>query len=98
MPKSQENQKIKNCLSQKNWKAKKMFMFQNLAKSEKKLSKSGNLPNFDATKTEIKFLIPGAKTVYDRLWLAFTKAQIFWHFDPECPIRIEIDALGYVIG
>ena len=68
-----------------------------LAKS-KKLSKSGNSPNFGVTEPGPSFLTPEARLAYNRLWLAFTKALIFWHFDPECHIWIETDALGYAIN
>ena len=43
------------------------------------------------------FLIPKARTAFNRLQLAFTKALILWYFDLECHIRIETDALGYTI-
>ena len=43
------------------------------------------------------FLTSRAKEVFNRLWKAFTKAPIFSHFDPECHIEIETDALGYII-
>ena len=69
----------------------------NLAKSGKKLSKSGNSTNFDATKDRPKFLTLDARTAFNRLRLAFTEALILWHFDPECHIWIETDALGYAI-
>ena len=68
-----------------------------LAKSKKK-SKSGNSPNFNTTEAGSSFLIPEARSAINRLWLAFTKALILWHFDPECHIWIKIDVLGYVIG
>ena len=68
------------------------------AKSGKNSSKSGNLPNFGATKTEPSFLTPKARSAFNRLRLAFTKAPILRHFDPECHIWIETDALGYAIG
>ena len=64
----------------------------NLAKLGKKLSKSRNSTNFDATEDKPKFLTPDARTAFNRLWLAFTKALILWHFDPECHIWIETDA------
>ena len=57
-------------------KSKKTSKSQNSAKSEKKLSKSGNLTNFNAMKDKPKFLIPNATTAFNRLWLAFTKAPI----------------------
>ena len=68
-----------------------------LAKS-KKPSKSENSPNFDAKKAGPSFLTPGAKEAFNCLRLAFTKALILRHFDPECHIRIETDTSGYAIG
>ena len=62
------------------------------------MSKSGNLTNSDATEDRPKFLTPDARTAFNRLRLAFTEAPILWHFDPECYIWIETDALGYAIG
>ena len=79
-------------------KSEKTFKSWNLAKSEKKLSKSGNSTNFDDTEDGQKFLTPDARTAFKRLRLAFTEAPILWHFDPECHIRIETDASGYAIG
>ena len=70
----------------------------NLAKSGKKLSKSGNLTHFNATEIGPKFLTPNARTAFNRLWLAFTEAPILWYFDPEYHIQIETDALDYAIG
>ena len=61
----QENQKAKNCLSPKNW-----------LSQEKKLSKSGNLSKFDIKIAGLSFLISNARTTFNRLWLAFTKAPI----------------------
>ena len=69
-----------------------------LAKSGKKLSRSGNLLNFSAKKTGPSLLSPDAKTIFNCLWLAFIKAPILWYFDPECHIQIETDTLGYAIG
>ena len=63
-----------------------MSKSQNLAKSGKKLSKSGNSTNFDATEDGPKFLTPDARTAFNRLRLAFTEAPILRHFDPECHI------------
>ena len=57
-------------------KSKKMSKSQNLAKSGKKLSKSGNLTNFDNTKAGPKFLNSNARTAFNRLWLAFIEAPI----------------------
>ena len=68
-----------------------------LAKS-KKPSKSGNLPNFNAKEAGPSFLTPKARSAFNRLRLAFTEALILRHFDPECHIWIETDALGYAIG
>ena len=69
-----------------------------MAKSGKKLSKSGNFTNSDATEDGPKFLNPDARTIFNRLRLAFIKAPILQHFDPECHIWIETNALGYAIG
>ena len=84
---------------------------QNLAKSRKsskskkskgekskKPPKSGNSPNFGVTETGPSFLTPKARIAFNRLRLAFTKAPIFWCFDPKCHIWIKTDALGYAIG
>ena len=79
-------------------KSEKMFKSWNLAKSGKKLSKSGNSTNFNATEDGPKFITPDARTAFNRLRLAFTEAPILRHFDPECHIRIETDASGYAIG
>ena len=59
---------------------------QKSAKSGKNLSKSGNLPNFGAKKAGLSFLTPKARAAFNYLWLAFTEALIFQHFDPECHI------------
>ena len=67
-------------------------------KSGKNSSKSGNSPNFGATESGPSFLTSEARSAFNRLWLAFTKAPILRHFDPECHIWIETDALGYAIG
>ena len=64
----------------------------------KKSSKSGNLPNFNAKDSGSSFLTPKARLTFNHLWLAFTKAPILWHFDPECHIYIETNASGYAIG
>ena len=68
------------------------------AKSGKYLSKSGNSPNFGATEAGLSFFTSEAWSAFNRLRLAFTKAPILRHFDPECHIRIETDASGYAIG
>ena len=67
-------------------KSKKTSKSRNLAKSGKKLSKSGNSINSNATEDRSKFLTPNAKTAFNRLWLTFTEAPIFWHFDSKCHI------------
>ena len=64
----------------------------------KKPPKSGNLPNFGATESGPSFLTPKARSTFNRLRLAFTKAPILRHFDPECHIWIRTNALGYAIG
>ena len=79
-------------------KSEKMSKSRNSAKSGKMLLKSGNSTNFDTTEDGPKFLTPNARTAFNRLRLTFTEAPILWHFDPECHIRIETDALGYTIG
>ena len=63
-------------------KSKKMSKSRNMAKSRKKLSKSGNSTNFDATKDGPNFLTRDAKTALNRLRLPFTEAPILQHFDP----------------
>ena len=57
-------------------KSEKTSKSQNLAKSGKKLSKSGNLTNFNTMEDKPKFLTPNARTAFNCLWLAFTKAPI----------------------
>ena len=49
---------------------------QKSAKLKKKLSKSGNSPNFGATEAGPKFLTLSARTAFNCLRLAFTKAPI----------------------
>ena len=66
-------------------------------KKSKKLSKSGNSPNFDTKNSGPSFLTPEARLAFNRLWLAFIKALILWHFDPKCHIRIKADASSYAI-
>ena len=79
-------------------KGQKTSKSQKSAKSGKNSSKSGNLPNFGATKTEPSFLTPKARSAFNRLRLAFTKALILQYFDLECHIWIENDTSGYAIG
>ena len=64
----------------------------------KKPSKSGKSPNFDTKNSGPNFLTPKARSAFNRLQLAFIKAPILWHFDPESHIRIVTDVLGYAIG
>ena len=68
------------------------------SKKSKKRTKSGNLPNFGVTESGLSFLTPKARATFNRLRLAFTKAPIFRHFDPECHIWIETDLLSYAIS
>ena len=79
-------------------KGQKMSKSRKSAKSWKNSSKSGNLPNFGVTESGPSFLTPEARSTFNRLRLAFTKALILWHFDPQFYIRIETDALGYAIN
>ena len=46
----------------------------------------------------ISYLTPKARLTFTKLRKTFTKAPIPRHFDPKCHIRIETNALGYVIG
>ena len=64
-------------------KSRKLSKSQKLTKLRKKLSKSGNLPNFNAKKAGPSFLTSDAREAFNRLWLAFTKAPILWHFNPK---------------
>ena len=79
------NKSIKKCRKlskvRKLAKGLKLSKSQKLAKLRKKLSKSGNLPNFNAKKNKPSFFIPNAKTTFNCLWLAFIKALILRHFD-----------------
>ena len=79
-------------------KSEKMSKSWNLAKSGKKLSKSENLINFNATEDKPKFLTIDARTAFNCLRLVFIEVPILWHFDPECYIWIETDASGFAIG
>ena len=82
-----------------------MAKSQKLSKSGKsegeksrKLSKSRNSPNFDVTKAGPNFLTPATRIAFNYLWLVFTKAPIFQHFDLECYIWIETNVSSYAIG
>ena len=79
-------------------KSRKLSKSWNLAKSGKKLSKSGNSTNFNATEDGPKFLTPDARTSFNCWWLAFIKTPILPHFNPECHIQIEINASSYAIN
>ena len=78
-------------------KSEKTSKSRKLSKSRKKSPKSGNSTNSDAMEKGPKFLTLDVRTAFNRLRLAFTKAPILWHFDPECHIWIEIDVSGYAI-
>ncbi len=80
-----------------------LLIIAKLGKSKKsKLTKSkkSDLPkaNFAKVNSGIDFLTSEAKKAFIHLQKAFTKALILKHFDPECHIQIETDALGYAIG
>ena len=64
-----------------------------VGKKVQKRSKSKSLSKFT-----LDFLTPRAKLTFTKLRQAFLKALIFYHFNPECYIWIEIDASGYAIG
>ena len=74
-----------------------MTKSQKLAKSGKKLSKSGNLSNFNIKENRLSFLTTNARMAFNCLGLALIKALILQHFDSEYHIWIEIDALDYAI-
>ena len=78
-------------------KTKKLSKSQKSAKSRKELLKSGNLPNFNAKENRPSFLTPDARTTFNYLRLAFTKALILQYFNLKCHIWIETDTLNYVI-
>ena len=90
--------KSRKSKGQKTSKSQKLAKSRKSSKSGKNSSKSGNSPNFGATESGPSFLIPEARSAFNRLWLAFTKAPILCHFDPECHIWIETDVFGYAIG
>ena len=74
--KSEKTSKSRKLSKSGKSKGEKTSKSRNLAKSGKKLSKSGNSTNFDATEDGPKFLTPDARTAFNRLRLAFTKAPI----------------------
>ena len=59
------NKSIEKC--EKLSKTRKLFKSQKSAKSKKKLSKSENLPNYNAKKNEPNFLTPDARMVFNCL-------------------------------
>ena len=77
LSKSGQSKSEKLSKSQKLSKTRKLSKSQKSAKSEKKLSKNGNLFNFDAKENGPSFLTPNTRTAFNYLWLAFTKALIF---------------------
>ena len=60
----------------KNLKDNKLSKSQKSAKLRKKMSKYGNVPNFNTKKNESSFITPKARAVFNHLWLAFIKALI----------------------
>ena len=65
-------------------------------KNGQKTSKSKNLSKFKKTKSD--FLIFRIKMTFTKLRQAFIKASIFYYFDLERHIQIEMDTSGYAIG
>ena len=57
-------------------KGQKMSKSRKLSKSGRNSSKSGNLPNFNAIKSGPSFLTHEARSIFNHLRLAFTKALI----------------------
>ncbi len=55
-------------------------------------------PIFAKANSGTDFITPGAKEAFIHLRKAFTETTILRHFDPECHIQIETDALEYTIG
>ena len=90
--------KSRKSKGQKTSKSQKSAKSQKLSKSGKNSSKSGNSLNFGATESRPSFLTLETRSAFNRLRLAFTKALILRHFDPECHIWIETDASGYAIS
>ena len=95
---SESIKKSVKLISRKLSKGQKLSKFQKSAKLGKKLSKCGNLPNFDTKKNGPSFLNLEAKTAFYLLWLAFIEAPIFDHFNLKYQIQIETDALDYAIN
>ena len=81
---------------------------QKLSKSQKSKSKkfaksknplkSRNLSKFDIKEVKSSFLTPNVRMAFNRLWLSFTQAPIFWYFDLKYYIWIETNVLDYVIN
>ena len=70
-------------------------------KVEKKVQKTSKSKNSSKSKKIVRssdFLTPGNKLVFIKLRQAFLKAPIFYHFDPERHIWIQMDTSGYAIG
>ena len=67
---------------------------------EKKCQKTSKSKNLSKSKKTVRsdFLTAGARLAFTKLRQAFVKAPILHHFDPECHIRVETDALSYTIG
>ena len=65
-------------------------------KKVQKLSKSKNLSKSKKT-LESNFFIFRARLAFIKLWKIFIKAPIFYHFDSEHHIRIEMDVSNYTI-
>ena len=76
-------------------------------KKQAKMTKSKNLvksknhdfpPNSRNRKAETGFFTFKARLAFIQLKQMFIKTPIFIHFDPECHIRIKINASDYAIG
>ena len=74
-------------MKKKKSKSEKLAKSQKLSKLRKsiseKSSQSKNLPNFNIMEIRPSFLTPNARTTFNCLWLAFTKALILCYFDLE---------------
>ena len=62
---------------------------------DKVVKKGRNLSK--SKKTDLDFLISGARKAFTKLKQVFIKAPILYHFDPKRHIRVETDASGYTI-
>ena len=90
--------KFKKSKDQKSAKSQKSSKLgKSKSEKSKKLIKSGNSSNFEAIKARSIFLTFDTRIAFNYLLLAFIKALILCHFDPECHIWIEIDVSGYDI-